>query len=506
MRAKAAEAHLLDIARSEARERRKSEEEVARLTTVVNDGYSKIASVEAMAQQLQDSMNALRSQLQDRGSELAVSTIVSPTAALTSSQRATLSPEALRLRDQLQKEREHQLRLQQELSDLKASMGYGDVSGSNLGPDGGSGPVYVRRESPIYRSGSPSPKRESRPGSTTAQSGGVGVSLQSSVLTWGSHRRDSAEDGNSTLDASMLSEDGLPAPPRTATEFAADLQFDLETRQAHAHALSSQESTTWRTMASAASPSGRPPLPSSSSAPPSAHVPTRSVATAPVPPAAPVAPASVSASFEGRVPLPLPHTSSSSSLAGFQPRSDAPSPASQAPGAGGLNGSLYSEVGLPDPTPAKPLSFGATVGTAGPDSGLRQALRNAYVASPNAADDHGLDPNAFADDDSQRDGDDDEEEEEGEAGDDGYGESFDSDDDVSGLLDDSLRAAAAAQPVRHGASGGLLRGGSQPQQLPPHSRAAGGGGPTAGAATAKAWGSMAAGDTDSGASSEEEDA
>ena len=58
MRAKAAEAHLLDIARSEARERRKSEEEVARLTTVVNDGYSKIASVEAMAQQLQDSMNA----------------------------------------------------------------------------------------------------------------------------------------------------------------------------------------------------------------------------------------------------------------------------------------------------------------------------------------------------------------------------------------------------------------------------------------------------------------
>ena len=34
----------------------------------------------------------------------------------------------------------------------------------------------------------------------------------------------------------MLSEDGLPAPPRTATEFAADLQFDLETRQAHVRA------------------------------------------------------------------------------------------------------------------------------------------------------------------------------------------------------------------------------------------------------------------------------
>jgi hypothetical protein len=143
------------------------------------------------------------------------------------------------------------------------------------------------------------------------------------------------------------------------------------------------------------------------------------------------------------------------------------------------------------------------VGTTGPDSGLRQALRNAYVASPNAADDHGLDPNAFADDDSQRDGDDEEEEEE-EAGDDGYGESFDSDDDVSGLLDDSLRAAAAAQPVRHGASVGLLRGGSQPQQLPPHSRAAGAVGPTAGVAAAKAWGSIAAGDTDSGGSSEEE--
>ncbi len=52
----------------------------------------------------------------------------------------------------------------------------------------------------------------------------------------------------------------------------------------------------------------------------------------------------MSASFEGRVPLPLPHTSSSSSLAGFQPRSDAPSPATQAPDAGSLNGSLYSEV------------------------------------------------------------------------------------------------------------------------------------------------------------------
>jgi len=119
LRAKDAEAQLLDIARSEARQRRKSEEEVARLTSVVNDGYSKIASVEAMAQQLQDSMNmctcvgprkldhsshcqpsrnfgsgigvfplvlAVRSQLQDRGSELAVATAVSPTAALSASQ------------------------------------------------------------------------------------------------------------------------------------------------------------------------------------------------------------------------------------------------------------------------------------------------------------------------------------------------------------------------------------------------------------------------------------
>ena len=57
MRAKDAEAQLLDIARAESLQRRKSEEEVVRLTTVVNQGYSKIASVEAMAQQLQESMN-----------------------------------------------------------------------------------------------------------------------------------------------------------------------------------------------------------------------------------------------------------------------------------------------------------------------------------------------------------------------------------------------------------------------------------------------------------------
>jgi hypothetical protein len=100
-----------------------------------------------------------------------------PTALFPSLQRATLSPEALRLRDQLQREREHQQRLQRELADLKASMGYGDVSGGVSPHNGPHGPTYARRESPLYtsdRSGSPkreSPKRDnsSRPGSATAQ-------------------------------------------------------------------------------------------------------------------------------------------------------------------------------------------------------------------------------------------------------------------------------------------------------------------------------------------------
>ncbi len=39
------------------------------------------------------------------------------------------------------------------------------------------------------------------------------------------------EDGNSTMDVSRITEDGLPPPPQSASEFAADLQFDLETRQ-----------------------------------------------------------------------------------------------------------------------------------------------------------------------------------------------------------------------------------------------------------------------------------
>ena len=56
-RAKSTEAQLLEIAREEVRQRRRSEEEVARLNTKVTEGYSKIASVEAMAQQLQESMD-----------------------------------------------------------------------------------------------------------------------------------------------------------------------------------------------------------------------------------------------------------------------------------------------------------------------------------------------------------------------------------------------------------------------------------------------------------------
>ncbi len=56
-RARGAEKELMGIALEEARQRRRSEEEVARLTHAVHDGYGKIASVEAMAQQLQDSMN-----------------------------------------------------------------------------------------------------------------------------------------------------------------------------------------------------------------------------------------------------------------------------------------------------------------------------------------------------------------------------------------------------------------------------------------------------------------
>ena len=118
MRAKDAEAQLLDIAREEARQRRKSEEEVVRLTSVVNDGYSKIASVEAMAQQLQESMNlctctcvlpwrapdtagrslplplpccrAVRAQLRERDSMLAVSTTVSPTSLSATEVRLAL--------------------------------------------------------------------------------------------------------------------------------------------------------------------------------------------------------------------------------------------------------------------------------------------------------------------------------------------------------------------------------------------------------------------------------
>jgi hypothetical protein len=54
--ARESEARLLEIARSEARERRRSEGEIARLQSIVTDGYDKIASVEAMAQRLQDNM------------------------------------------------------------------------------------------------------------------------------------------------------------------------------------------------------------------------------------------------------------------------------------------------------------------------------------------------------------------------------------------------------------------------------------------------------------------
>ncbi len=107
------------------------------------------------------------------------------------------------------------------------------------------------------------------------------------------------------MDVSRITDDGLPPPPQSASEFAADLQFDLETRQSQVcvrltvqaaggstsiivcesrplllpcnplqvHPLASQQSTTWRTLATQASPSGRPPLPTqpTATAAPTSH-------------------------------------------------------------------------------------------------------------------------------------------------------------------------------------------------------------------------------------------
>lgn len=55
--ARESEARLRHIAQTETQSRKRNEAEVARLQSVVHDGYSKIASVEAIAENLQTSVH-----------------------------------------------------------------------------------------------------------------------------------------------------------------------------------------------------------------------------------------------------------------------------------------------------------------------------------------------------------------------------------------------------------------------------------------------------------------
>ena len=191
-----------------------------------------------------------------------------------------------------------------------------------------------------------------------------------------------SQDLNNTADSSFLTDDGSylasdvhAQPPQTIASvassmntFAADLQFDLDSRRKSPRVTDTTQ---------------RPGAATSATSPPNVAVSGAQAARSTAAAAASIDPRILD-SFEARTELPVP--------------SSGGAPQGRSSRAGSFSGSVNSEVGLPDPTPVKAVGAGGDGGSAATapaasSSGqtLTQALNRAHSASS-------LNPDHFSDD------------------------------------------------------------------------------------------------------------